>query len=214
MSRTAYDSVLANVKDAADLARVHEIAASYSLGPDAPEWTIVALFREGGNVEMRSMIESYRKISDGIIGGVQKEYRTNRDLVSTSNTEFLEQFKTLKTDVKDAAFKEIVLQARATLTKEYVDKLYNRFNEEYEKLEAERKALKEQKSEAYRTNARAVGLPGVVFGWIIGLLSGSSTVLGYFSNREMGNMALASVVVLTLGIVFSAVYFARKGELR
>ena len=160
------------------------------------------------------MIESYRKISDGIIGGVQKEYRTNRDLVSTSNTEFLEQFKTLKTDVKDAAFKEIVLQARATLTKEYVDKLYNRFNEEYEKLEAERKALKEQKSEAYRTNARAVGLPGVVFGWIIGLLSGSSTVLGYFSNREMGNMALASVVVLTLGIVFSAVYFARKGELR
>ena len=45
MSRTAYDSVLASVKDAADLARVHEIAASYSLGPDAPEWTIVALFR-------------------------------------------------------------------------------------------------------------------------------------------------------------------------
>ena len=75
MSRTAYDSVLASVKDAADLARVHEIATAYGLGADAPEWTIVALFREGGIAELRSLVKQLQELAPKIGEKVLKDAR-------------------------------------------------------------------------------------------------------------------------------------------
>jgi len=204
MSRTAYESVLASVKDAADLARVHEIATSYSLGPDAPEWTIVALFREGGIVEMRSMIETYQKISDGIIAGVKKEYLDNRDLVRTSNTEFLEQFKKLKTDIKDGAYEEIVGETRVANTEYFYDQLHKRNEEERQKLQA----LRNQTAIA---SGSKVGLQGVIFGWIMGIVSGASTVAAYAVSKFLGVGILGTSIVLTIGIIFVGIYYSRKG---
>jgi len=204
MSRTAYESVLASVKDAADLARVHEIATSYSLGPDAPEWTIVALFREGGIVEMRSMIETYQKISDGIIAGVKKEYLDNRDLVRTSNTEFLEQFKKLKTDIKDGAYEEIVGETRVANTEYFYDQLHKRNEEERQKLQA----LRNQTAIA---SGSKVGLQGVIFGWIMGIVSGASTVAAYAVSKFLGVGMLGTSIVLTIGIIFVGIYYSRKG---
>jgi len=204
MSRTAYESVLASVKDAADLARVHEIATSYSLGPDAPEWTIVALFREGGIVEMRSMIETYQKISHGIIAGVKKEYLDNRDLVRTSNTEFLEQFKKLKTDIKDGAYEEIVGETRVANTEYFYDQLHKRNEEERQKLQA----LRNQTAIA---SGSKVGLQGVIFGWIMGIVSGASTVAAYAVSKFLGVGMLGTSIVLTIGIIFVGIYYSRKG---
>ena len=204
MSRTAYESVLASVKDAADLARVHEIATSYSLGPDAPEWTIVALFREGGIVEMRSMIETYQKISDGIIAGVKKEYLDNRDLVRTSNTEFLEQFKKLKTDIKDGAYEEIVGETRVANTEYFYDQLHKRNEEERQKIQA----LRNQTAIA---SGSKVGLQGVIFGWIMGIVSGASTVAAYAVSKFLGVGMLGTSIVLTIGIIFVGIYYSRKG---
>ena len=204
MSRTAYESVLASVKDAADLARVHEIATSYSLGPDAPEWTIVALFREGGIVEMRSMIETYQKISDGIIAGVKKEYLDNRDLVRTSNTEFLEQFKKLKTDIKDGAYEEIVGETRVANTEYFYDQLHKRNEEERQKIQA----LRNQTAIA---SGSKVGLQGVIFGWIMGIVSGASTVAAYAVSKFLGVGILGTSIVLTIGIIFVGIYYSRKG---
>ena len=204
MSRTAYESVLASVKDAADLARVHEIATSYSLGPDAPEWTIVALFREGGIVEMRSMIETYQKISDGIIAGVKKEYLDNRDLVRTSNTKFLEQFKKLKTDIKDGAYEEIVGETRVANTEYFYDQLHKRNEEERQKLQA----LRNQTAIA---SGSKVGLQGVIFGWIMGIVSGASTVAAYAVSKFLGVGMLGTSIVLTIGIIFVGIYYSRKG---
>lgn len=65
MSRAAYDSVLANASPT-DLARVHEIATTYGLSPDAPEWTIVALFREGGIVELRDLLSRLENLAPKI----------------------------------------------------------------------------------------------------------------------------------------------------
>lgn len=204
MSRTAYESVLASVKDAADLARVHEIATSYSLGPDAPEWTIVALFREGGIVEMRSMIETYQKISHGIIAGVKKEYLDNRDLVRTSNTEFLEQFKKLKTDIKDGAYEEIVGETRVANTEYFYDQLHKRNEEERQKIQA----LRNQTAIA---SGSKVGLQGVIFGWIMGIVSGASTVAAYAVSKFLGVGILGTSIVLTIGIIFVGIYYSRKG---
>ena len=198
----------------ADRLHLYRVRDALRLPAESAQWAqllafqyYLALYQEmpekitASSDEMLARLETYKGTIEKVI---QAEHLANRNLVTPELNGFLEKFGKLKTDIHTDAYDEIIQKIREANTEYFFEQLHKQSELERQKL-----AIETQRVAASQSSR--VGLPGVGFGWIMGVLTGSTTVAAYVVSHQLGSFVLALSVVLTLGIIIAGIYFARKG---